>query len=280
MVMLIEPLAKAIAAAKARAAELDIDAPVIYLSPQGQRFDEAATKQLALHQGLILLCGRYEGVDERLIERLVDAEWSIGDYVLSGGELPAMVIIDAISRRIEGVLGDKQSAEQDSFVSGLLDCPHYTRPEIYDGEAVPAVLLSGNHAQIQRWRWQQSLKRTLMREAGNHEDYVLKQLSSDLFDFELSELTKLSIAYEPIWAIGTGKTASPEEAQAMHLFIRNTIFQQFGSDLAHSMSILYGGSVKANNAGILAFQNDIDGFLVGGASLDPEEFASIVSVFH
>lgn len=163
MVMLIEPLAKAIAAAKARAAELDIDAPVIYLSPQGQRFDEAATKQLALHQGLILLCGRYEGVDERLIERLVDAEWSIGDYVLSGGELPAMVIIDAISRRIEGVLGDKQSAEQDSFVSGLLDCPHYTRPEIYDGEAVPAVLLSGNHAQIQRWRWQQSLKRTLMR---------------------------------------------------------------------------------------------------------------------
>lgn len=163
MVMLIEPLAKAIVAAKARAAELDIDAPVIYLSPQGQRFDEAATKQLAHHQGLILLCGRYEGVDERLIERLVDAEWSIGDYVLSGGELPAMVIIDAISRRIEGVLGDKQSAEQDSFVSGLLDCPHYTRPEIYDGEAVPAVLLSGNHAQIQRWRWQQSLKRTLMR---------------------------------------------------------------------------------------------------------------------
>lgn len=163
MVMLIEPLAKAIAAAKARATELGIDAPVIYLSPQGQRFDEAATKQLALHQGLILLCGRYEGVDERLIERLVDAEWSIGDYVLSGGELPAMVIIDAISRRIEGVLGDKQSAEQDSFVSGLLDCPHYTRPEIYDGEAVPAVLLSGNHAQIQRWRWQQSLKRTLMR---------------------------------------------------------------------------------------------------------------------
>jgi len=163
MVMLIEPLAKAIAAAKARATELGIDAPVIYLSPQGQRFDEAATKQLALHQGLILLCGRYEGVDERLIERLVDAEWSIGDYVLSGGELPAMVIIDAISRRIDGVLGDKQSAEQDSFVSGLLDCPHYTRPEIYDGEAVPAVLLSGNHAQIQRWRWQQSLKRTLMR---------------------------------------------------------------------------------------------------------------------
>ncbi len=163
MLMLIEPLAKAIVAAKARATELGIDAPVIYLSPQGQRFDEAATKQLAHHQGLILLCGRYEGVDERLIERLVDAEWSIGDYVLSGGELPAMVIIDAISRRIEGVLGDKQSAEQDSFVSGLLDCPHYTRPEIYDGEAVPAVLLSGNHAQIQRWRWQQSLKRTLMR---------------------------------------------------------------------------------------------------------------------
>jgi tRNA (guanine-N1)-methyltransferase len=92
------------------------------------------------------LCGRYEGVDERLIQRYVDAEWSIGDYVLSGGELPAMVMIDAISRRIEGVLGDNQSAEQDSFVSGLLDCPHYTRPEVYDGDVVPAVLLSGNHA--------------------------------------------------------------------------------------------------------------------------------------
>ena len=125
MVMLIEPLAQAIAAAKARAASL--------------------------------------GIDERLIQRLVDAEWSIGDYVLSGGELPAMVMIDAISRRIDGVLGHQQSAEQDSFATGLLDCPHYTRPEVYDGDSVPAVLLSGHHADIQRWRWRESLKRTLLR---------------------------------------------------------------------------------------------------------------------
>jgi tRNA (guanine37-N1)-methyltransferase len=109
------------------------------------------------------LCGRYEGVDERLIQRYVDAEWSVGDYVLSGGELPAMIMIDAISRRIEGVLGDNQSAQQDSFVSGLLDCPHYTRPEVYEGDAVPSVLLSGNHAKIQQWRLQESLRRTLAR---------------------------------------------------------------------------------------------------------------------
>ena len=163
MVMLIEPLAKAIIAAKQRAQSLGLQAPVIYLSPQGKRFDEAATRQLGQHQGLILVCGRYEGVDERLIQRYVDAEWSVGDYVLSGGELPAMIMIDAISRRVDGVLGDKQSALQDSFVSGLLDCPHYTRPEIYDGDAVPEVLLSGNHAHIQTWRWQQSLQRTLER---------------------------------------------------------------------------------------------------------------------
>lgn len=163
MVMLIEPLAKAIEAARQRAAALGFDAPVIYLSPQGQRFDEAATLKLGQHQGLIFLCGRYEGVDERLIQRYVDAEWSVGDYVLSGGELPAMIMIDAISRRIEGVLGDNQSAQQDSFVSGLLDCPHYTRPEVYKGDAVPSVLLSGNHAKIQQWRLQESLRRTLAR---------------------------------------------------------------------------------------------------------------------
>lgn len=163
MVMLIEPLAQAITAAKQRAASLGFDALVIYLSPQGQRFNETATLELGQQQGLIFVCGRYEGVDERLIQRYVDAEWSVGDYVLSGGELPAMIMIDAISRRVEGVLGDNQSAQQDSFVSGLLDCPHYTRPEVYDGDAVPAVLLSGNHAKIQQWRLQESLKRTLVR---------------------------------------------------------------------------------------------------------------------
>ena len=163
MVMMIEPLARAIAAARARAVELGLQAPVVYLSPQGKTLNEPAVMQLAESPGFILLCGRYEGVDERLIRRCVDQEWSIGDYVLSGGELPAMVLMDAIIRRIPGVLGHSQSAEQDSFVQGLLDCPHYTRPEIYDGEAVPPVLLSGDHAAIQRWRWRESLKRTLER---------------------------------------------------------------------------------------------------------------------
>lgn len=163
MVMLIEPLVKALTAAKQRAAELGIKPRVVYLSPQGRTFNEAATQYLGQHQGLIFVCGRYEGIDERFLQRYVDEEWSIGDYVLSGGELAAMVMIDAISRRVEGVLGDCQSAQQDSFVSGLLDCPHYTRPEIYQGDTVPEVLLSGNHAKIQAWRWQQSLKRTLER---------------------------------------------------------------------------------------------------------------------
>lgn len=163
MVMLIEPLVKALTAAKQRAAELGIKPRVVYLSPQGRTFNEAATQYLGQHQGLIFVCGRYEGIDERFIQRYVDEEWSIGDYVLSGGELAAMVMIDAISRRVEGVLGDCQSAQQDSFVSGLLDCPHYTRPENYNGDTVPEVLLSGNHAKIQVWRWQQSVKRTLER---------------------------------------------------------------------------------------------------------------------
>lgn len=163
MVMMVEPLARAIRAAKARAEAMGIHPLVVYLSPQGRRLDEPAVRELAGHQGLILLCGRYEGVDERLIRRYVDAEWSIGDYVLSGGELPAMVMLDAIIRRLPGVLGHDQSAEQDSFVHGLLDCPHYTRPEVHEGEPVPAVLLSGDHAAIQRWRWRESLKRTLER---------------------------------------------------------------------------------------------------------------------
>lgn len=163
MVMMIEPLVKAIAAAKARAAELGLNPPVVYLSPQGRRLDEQAVTGFADVPAMILLCGRYEGVDERLIEHYVDQEWSIGDYVLSGGELPAMVLMDALIRRLPGVLGHSQSAEQDSFVQGLLDCPHYTRPEFYEGMPVPPVLLSGDHAAIQRWRWRESLKRTLER---------------------------------------------------------------------------------------------------------------------
>ena len=138
-------------------------ARVSYLSPQGRRLDHAGVAELGQREGLILLAGRYEGIDERIIETAVDEEWSIGDYVLSGGELPAMVVIDAVARRLPGALGDEDSAEQDSFVDGLLDCPHYTRPEIYDGRPVPEVLLSGDHARIARWRRKQALGRTWLR---------------------------------------------------------------------------------------------------------------------
>ncbi len=159
MVMLAEPLAKTLAAARAEQPR----AKTIYLSPQGRRLDHAAVKEFAQRAGLILLAGRYEGVDERLLASDVDEEWSIGDYVLSGGELPAMVLIDAIARQLPGALGDEDSAAQDSFVAGLLDCPHYTRPEVYAGRPVPEVLLSGNHEQIRRWRLKQMLGRTWLR---------------------------------------------------------------------------------------------------------------------
>jgi tRNA (guanine37-N1)-methyltransferase len=149
MVMLAEPLERAIAEAKAAAAGV---AKVVALSPQGAPLDNARIE-----------CGRYEGIDERLVRRSVDEEWSIGDYVISGGELAAMVLIDAVVRRLPGALGNEQSAEQESFAKGLLDCPHYTRPETYRGETVPAVLLSGHHAQIERWRLKQSLGRTWLR---------------------------------------------------------------------------------------------------------------------
>lgn len=160
MVMAPEPLAKAIQAAKAQA---PCEARVYYLSPQGKPLVQKTVTKLAKQQALILLAGRYEGIDERIIETLVDGELSIGDYVLSGGELPAMVLIDAIARWLPGVLGDELSAQQDSFVQGLLDCPHYTRPEVYEGLAVPAVLQSGDHAAIAAWRRQASLVRTWQR---------------------------------------------------------------------------------------------------------------------
>lgn len=164
MVMLPEPLEKAIQAARQR--QLDAGAPrpkVIYLSPQGRMLDHQLVMQLVAEPGLVLLAGRYEGVDERVIERQVDMEISIGDYVLSGGELGAMVLIDAVVRQLPGVLNDAGSAEQDSFVDGLLDCPHYTRPEVYEESRVPDVLLSGNHAEINRWRLKQALGRTWLR---------------------------------------------------------------------------------------------------------------------
>jgi tRNA (guanine37-N1)-methyltransferase len=153
MVMLAEPLAQAIKAAKV----LNANASVIHLSPRGTPLTHEKVMSLSQQQGLILLASRYEGVDERLLDALVDEELSIGDYVLSGGELPAMALIDAIVRQLPGVLGDADSAIEDSFVNGLLDCPHYTRPEEYDGKRVPEILLSGNHEKIRQWRLKQSL---------------------------------------------------------------------------------------------------------------------------
>ncbi len=159
MVMKVEPLLAAIEAARAQAP----DSPVLYLSPQGRRFDQQAARRLAQRPGLILIAGRYEGIDERLVEACVDEEWSIGDYVLSGGELPAMVMIDSMVRLLPGALGHADSAQQDSFFDGLLDCPHYTRPETILGQRVPEVLLSGDHERIRRWRLQQALGRTWLR---------------------------------------------------------------------------------------------------------------------
>jgi tRNA (guanine37-N1)-methyltransferase len=164
MVMTAEPLEKAVKAARQRQRSSGAgNTKVVYLTPQGQSLSHGLVTELGMVDGLILLAGRYEGVDERFIERRVDYEVSIGDYVLSGGELPAMVLMDALIRRIPGVLGDNDSAAEDSFVNGLLDCPHYTRPENWEGEPVPAVLMSGNHAEISRWRLKQSLGRTWRR---------------------------------------------------------------------------------------------------------------------
>ncbi|MGL5948574.1 MAG: tRNA (guanosine(37)-N1)-methyltransferase TrmD [Aeromonas sp.] len=160
MLMMVQPLRDAIHAAKAAAGD---GATVIYLSPQGRTLTQAGVTELAQHKKLILIAGRYEGIDERVIQTEVDQEWSIGDYVLSGGELPAMTLIDAVSRLVPGVLGDMASAEQDSFTQGLLDHPHYTRPEVLDGLEVPAALMSGNHKQIARWRDKQALGRTWLR---------------------------------------------------------------------------------------------------------------------
>jgi len=162
MVMMIKPLEQALFAAQKA---LQQTAKVIYLSPQGRRLNQTAVAQLAQETALILIAGRYEGIDERFIEMHVDEQWSIGDYVLSGGELPALVLIDAITRLLPGALGHADSAAQDSFVDGLLDCPHYTRPEVYAGRTVPEVLLSGHHEHIRRWRLQQSVIRTLERRA-------------------------------------------------------------------------------------------------------------------
>ncbi len=160
MVMKPEPLLAAIGAAHAR---LPPGSPRIYLSAQGEPFSQARAQELAALPGFLLVAGRYEGVDERVVELGIDRELSVGDYVLSGGELPALVVIDAVARLLPGVLGDERSSEEDSFVAGLLDWPHYTRPEVFAGLSVPPVLLSGNHADIRRWRLRQAVERTWRR---------------------------------------------------------------------------------------------------------------------
>ena len=215
MLMKVEPLAKAIMAAKAAAGKLSAgkssdgkssaekssetatsaEAKVIYLSPQGQLLNQQlAVETAAKENDLILIAGRYEGIDERLIESLIDEEWSIGDYVLSGGEFAALVVIDAISRLIPGVLGDNESAIQDSFMQGLLDCPHYTRPELVNGQKVPDVLLSGDHQAIRRWRLKQSLGRTWLRRPELIE--TMKNSASDWDEEKESLLAEFKKEYQ------------------------------------------------------------------------------------
>ncbi len=172
MVMMVSPLHDAIRAAREKAGSAS---RVIYLSPQGRKLDQAGLVELSERPGLIMVCGRYEGVDERLIRNEVDEEWSIGDYVLSGGELAAMVLIDGLIRLLPGALGHEDSAERDSFSEGLLDYPHYTRPQTIAGEAVPAVLMSGDHAAIERWRQKQALGRTWLRRPELLNDLQLDQ---------------------------------------------------------------------------------------------------------
>jgi tRNA (guanine37-N1)-methyltransferase len=161
MVMLAKPLEAAINAAKVRQTAQGLPVPrVIFLSPQGRPLKHQRVMQMTAEPGLVLLCGRYEAVDQRMLDRCVDEEISLGDFVLSGGELPAMALMDAVIRQLPGVLNDEGSAVEDSFVNGLLDCPHYTRPEVYEGAAVPPVLLGGHHAEIEKWRRQQALLAT------------------------------------------------------------------------------------------------------------------------
>lgn len=199
MVMKVAPLQAAIQSAKQRtqdgltgeAAVETRQTKVIYLSPQGRKLDQAAVEALAQEHALVLVAGRYEGIDERLIAAEVDEQYSIGDYVLSGGELPAMVLLDAVARRLPGVLGHEDSAEQDSFTGdyvNLLDCPHYTRPEVFAGQAVPEVLLSGHHGRIDQWRRKQALGRTWQHrpdllEARRREQGLSKEEEKLLADY-------------------------------------------------------------------------------------------------
>lgn len=184
MVMKYEPLAAAVQAAREK---LPQGCPVIYLSPQGKVFDQAIARRLAELPGMVLLAGRYEGIDERFIESQVDEELSLGDFVLSGGEIAAMAVIDAVVRLLPGVLGDDESAAQDSFMEGLLDYPHYTRPEKVGDNEVPKVLLSGDHARIERWRHKQALGRSFLRRPELIEKLELDDEQQALLDEFLKE---------------------------------------------------------------------------------------------
>lgn len=188
MVMMAEPLQKAIVFAKNQAQQRGKTCPVVYLSPQGKTLNEAGVLDFCQYDGLILLCGRYEGIDERLIANYVDIECSIGDYVLTGGELPAMVLMDSLIRRLPDVMGDDLSAVQDSFVDGLLDCPQYTKPVDFEGNIVPDVLLSGHHAHIAKWRFIEQAKRTKNRRPDLWQDFLPnKQQQKWLADAKLSD---------------------------------------------------------------------------------------------
>jgi tRNA (guanine37-N1)-methyltransferase len=177
MVMLAKPLEAAIAAAKGRQVQQGLVPPrVVYLSPQGRALTHQRVMQLSAESGLVLLCGRYEAVDQRLLERCVDEEISLGDFVLSGGELPAMALMDAVIRQLPEVLHDDASAVEDSFVNGLLDYPHYTRPEVYEGSAVPPILLGGHHAEIEKWRRERALEAT----AKKRPDLIVKARAAGL----------------------------------------------------------------------------------------------------
>ncbi|QEZ45928.1 tRNA (guanosine(37)-N1)-methyltransferase TrmD [Cupriavidus oxalaticus] len=199
MVMLAKPLDDAIDAAVATQAQAGVPQPhVVLMSPQGKALSHAKVMELAERPGLVLLCGRYEAIDQRLIDRRVDEEISLGDFVLSGGELPAMALIDAVVRHLPGVLGDAQSAVQDSFVNGLLDCPHYTRPEEYEGVRVPEILLGGHHAEIEKWRRQQALANTARKRPDLIEAAREQGLLSRADEKFLSE-----------WAAKEGREATP-----------------------------------------------------------------------
>lgn len=190
MVMKVAPLQLCLAAAKSWMECSRDEMKVIYLSPQGEMLSRQGVDRLLTDSRLILIAGRYEGIDERFIECEVDEEWSIGDYVLSGGELPAMVMLDALIRKLPGALGDSASAEQDSFENGLLDCPHYTRPEQLEGRGVPEILLSGDHKKIERWRLQQSLGRTAIRRPDMMKKLTLTEAQQVLLDEYLKEHKK------------------------------------------------------------------------------------------